>query len=309
MNKSKPLVSYVVPAYIDEESLEKCLDSINSQNYPRKEVIVVNDNGAESIKELIDDKFPKVKLISLPNNYGHAEASNIGFETAKGEYVAFLDDDSTLEENWTEKLVNKFQTSNKKVGVLEPKLIDQRDGEITNIRYSKEEELTKFTSAGVLAKKEALKEAGYYDEDFFIYKDDYDLAANILKSDYKILAFPEATTYHSYDPNIKPSSFEFFYATRNQLWFYWKHYDRYSALKFSAHKLLRSGVKSIFYGYKKEFAVAYISSFRNFWKYLIKENSELEELEKPSWSLLESLKSLKKLIKGDTTLQEKEKEE
>jgi GT2 family glycosyltransferase len=298
------LVSYIIPAYKDVDGLRECLRSIKKQKYEEKEIIVVIDGGNKEIREIIESEFKKVKMISLPRNYGHAGASNIGIETAKGKYVALLDEDSRIDEDWTSKLVSKFKSSHGGVGVIEPKLIDHKNGESKNVRYDEEKNLDIFTSAGVLAKKESLKDAEYYDENFFIYKDDYDLAANILNEGYEILAFPEATTYHTHDPDEKPSPFTFFYETRNQFWYYWKHYDRYNSLIMSLRHFTKTGLKSLNYGYKQRYVKAILSASRRFPDYFIHNNKPSKRLEYPHWTLDKLKKSLSRFFRGKSTFQE-----
>lgn len=304
MTNNKPVVSYFIPAYKDTKSLENCLNSIREQDYPNKEIIVTNDGNNKEVEQMIKDHFPEVKLINLPRNHGHAGASNIGLANTKGEYIAILDDDSVIGENWTSKLVNKFKKTNENIGVIEPKLIDRKDKKTTNIRYNEEKYLSKFTSAGVLAKKSVLESVNYYDENFFIYKDDYDLAARILKKDYKILSFPSVTTYHTHDPNAKPSPFAFFYSTRNSYWFCWKHYDQYNAIMFTFYHFTKRGLRSIKYGYKKEFLKASIGSLRGLKKYLISENEKCEELEYRSWNIKNIITSIARFFKGNSELRE-----
>jgi len=93
------LVSCVIPTYKRSDTLGRALDSILSQTYKNLEVLVVDDNEIGSqesleVKGIIDSYTDqRVKLVTQPKHINGAEARNAGIRAAKGEFVAFLDDD------------------------------------------------------------------------------------------------------------------------------------------------------------------------------------------------------------------------
>lgn len=96
-----PKLSVIVPVYNVELYLRQCLESILNQTLRDIEVICVNDGSPDKSAEIILDiirKDHRVRLINKENG-GLASARNKGLESAKGEYIAFLDSDDWLYSN------------------------------------------------------------------------------------------------------------------------------------------------------------------------------------------------------------------
>lgn len=87
----KPLVSIIVPTFNRRDLLLRALKSISVQMYAYHETIVVNDGG-EDVSKMVSG-FHKARYINLGRNYGLPAARNAGIREAKGEWIAYLDDD------------------------------------------------------------------------------------------------------------------------------------------------------------------------------------------------------------------------
>ena len=99
MTDEHPLVSVIIPVYNGARYLRPALESVLAQTYPRFEVIVVDD-GSTDDSGVIAQSFHDVRYIHQ-SNQGVAAARNNGIEAARGEFLAFLDQDDL----WTpEKL-------------------------------------------------------------------------------------------------------------------------------------------------------------------------------------------------------------
>lgn len=86
--------SIIIPAYNAEGYLQRCLDSIVSQDFANYEVIVIDDGSTDGTAPLLK-QYPQVKVISQPNQ-GMATARNRGLEMAQGDYILFVDSDDRL---------------------------------------------------------------------------------------------------------------------------------------------------------------------------------------------------------------------
>lgn len=97
---SKPLVSFIIPAFNSENYIHTCVDSILSQDCDdcHFEVIVV-DNGSTDLTVDTVRKYNQVKLISEPKK-GVSYARNTGVKNSSGELIAFVDSTVTLANNW-----------------------------------------------------------------------------------------------------------------------------------------------------------------------------------------------------------------
>ena len=102
-----PKISVIVPVYNTEKYIEKCLDSIISQDMKDIEVIVVNDgstdNSEEIIKKYVEQYPDKVKLYTQVNG-GLSSARNYGISKATGKYLCFVDSDDYIAKNLFDEL-------------------------------------------------------------------------------------------------------------------------------------------------------------------------------------------------------------
>lgn len=107
-------ISVIIPTYKRENFLEKSIKSILNQTYPWLELIVVDDdteNGsAREVVEKFDDK--RIKYFVNERKKGANGARNTGILNARGDYIAFLDDDDESLPNRLDKSV-KFMENNK----------------------------------------------------------------------------------------------------------------------------------------------------------------------------------------------------
>ncbi len=88
-----PLVSAIVATYNRADLVAQTLDSILAQSYPNLEVIVVDDGSTDGTGEMIRERYGDRVRYFRQDNAGPSAARNRGIEHARGEYVAFLDDD------------------------------------------------------------------------------------------------------------------------------------------------------------------------------------------------------------------------
>lgn len=94
----KGLVSIVVPTYFSEKYLEKCLESIVKQTYPKLEVIICDGASRDRTREIIsgfEKSYPFVRCIDKENE-GVSASRNLGIENTRGEYLQFVDSDDFL---------------------------------------------------------------------------------------------------------------------------------------------------------------------------------------------------------------------
>jgi glycosyltransferase involved in cell wall biosynthesis len=87
-----PLISCIVPVFNGERYLREALDSILSQTYRPLEILVVDDGSTDGTAALVAGYGDRVRSLFQPNA-GQAAARNLGLSEARGEFVAFLDQD------------------------------------------------------------------------------------------------------------------------------------------------------------------------------------------------------------------------
>ncbi len=95
MEKSKPLISIVIPTFNRADELSRCLDSIRLQTLQNFEVLICDDGSTDHTEDVYKQfkKYFNVKYFKLENFGGPARPRNIGIKESSGKYIAFLDSD------------------------------------------------------------------------------------------------------------------------------------------------------------------------------------------------------------------------
>ncbi len=88
----RPLVSVVIPAYNAERTLARAIRSALAQDWPRKEIIVVDDGSTDGTRVVVESFGDAARYIYQPSA-GAAAARNRGIKDSRGEFIAFLDAD------------------------------------------------------------------------------------------------------------------------------------------------------------------------------------------------------------------------
>jgi len=115
MNNTAPKISVIMSTYNRKEYLEKSVESILNQTFRDFEFVLVNNGSTDGSRELCEEyaqKDSRIKLINIDVNRGASGGKNRGLDEAKGEYVAFVDDDDYCEPTMVEflwELNNKYK--------------------------------------------------------------------------------------------------------------------------------------------------------------------------------------------------------
>jgi GT2 family glycosyltransferase len=194
------------------------------------EIIVVDNGSDDGTGAGLESDFDNVVYKRLDSNHGIG-AWNKGFEAARGGYIVILDDDSYPAFDLKEA-VAKFD-GDPTLGLIACNIIHNSSGnsEFSNEFTSRPERDTHyFIGCGAIARKDVLKAAGYYDERFFLYYNDNDLAARIIKNGFKVRFYREIKFIHKAALVHGRSGERFYFEFRNLLWYLIKNFPfRYLA--------------------------------------------------------------------------------
>jgi glycosyltransferase involved in cell wall biosynthesis len=94
MEEIPGLVSVVIPTFNRAQLCKKAVESALSQTYREIEVIVVDDGSTDNTREIVSSLDPRVRFLCQKNS-GVSAARNLGIQSARGEFIAFLDSDDT----------------------------------------------------------------------------------------------------------------------------------------------------------------------------------------------------------------------
>ncbi len=200
MSKEYPLISVIIPTYNGAKNIKRAITSILNQTYPNIEVIVVDDASKDNTVEIVESmKDSRIKLLRHKENKNGAAARNTGIRAAKGEYIAFLDDDdewlpeklmkqmqylSTKDPNeWKAALTGRSSITNgkKKDGLFD------REGDLRMTIYMMERSLGMGSS--LLISKEAVDEVGFFNEKYYRNQDVEYILRYLRK--YKLAVLPD----------------------------------------------------------------------------------------------------------------------
>lgn len=144
-------ITVIIPTYKPREYLWKCLESLNTQTLPssRFEIILVLNGCLEpynsQIKEFIE-KHPDLIIHFFHTDVGNvSNARNIGLANAKGNYIAFIDDDDYVSPYYLEKLLDKSNPDT--VGLCYPYAFNDSQDDI-QLPYSITQEYNKYAHSG-----------------------------------------------------------------------------------------------------------------------------------------------------------------
>lgn len=125
-----PLVSIIVLTCNGISMLRRNLPFVIEVEYPRFEVLVVNNGSSDGTAEYLRDniahlfknkKIP-LKIIRLEQNVGISEGRNVGIRNSNGKYITFLDDDARAKKNWLRKAVTLME-EDASIGIVQSKIL------------------------------------------------------------------------------------------------------------------------------------------------------------------------------------------
>lgn len=104
--RSKPLVSIIVPVYQVKDYIGECVESLIRQTYTNLEILLVDDGSMDGSGAICDEYASKDNRIRVihQENQGLSAARNAGLDRAAGEYVAFVDSDDAVLPDFIEVL-------------------------------------------------------------------------------------------------------------------------------------------------------------------------------------------------------------
>ena len=131
----KPLISIIAPVYkIPKEYLEQCFTSVIRQTYTNWELIIVDDGSQDGSGEYCDEfvkKDSRIKVIHQ-ENAGVSVARNNGIENSNGDYIAFIDSDDWIDEDYLQKFINRLNEVDYDICICSAKVERKTKSEIND---------------------------------------------------------------------------------------------------------------------------------------------------------------------------------
>jgi GT2 family glycosyltransferase len=242
-----------------------CLRSLVRVDYPRYEIVVVDNGSREPPRARIEAQFPSVTYLETPLNLGYAGGNNIGIRQALAQghdYVFVLNNDTIVEPDFLTRAIAAAE-STPAVGVIGIKILawdrpgcvwvaygrvtyhqslvrligyyEQDDG-----AYDEQREVDWVPGTAMLFPRRALERVGLFDEDFFAYHEDVDWCTRAREHGLRVIFTPGARIHHKGHRSSGGKGYvtpRQYLAGRNMVLFVRKHARWYQALRFLAFLL------------------------------------------------------------------------
>ncbi len=228
----------------DTSELIESLQRLISLSY---EIIVVDNASKENEALALQSKYPTIITIRSEQNLGFSGGNNLGICQAKGKYIFLLNNDTFIEEDTFQFLIEKIE-NNPKIGAVSPKIkfafpprniqfagylplssITLRNeligfGEEDKEQYENSTRTPYCHGAAMMVKKEVIEKVGYMPEIYFLYYEELDWCTQMEKAGYELWYEPLCTVYHKESQSTGQQSYlRTFYLTRNRLLYAWRN--------------------------------------------------------------------------------------
>ena len=278
-------VSVVTPNYNGEKFLKTFFESLNEDSECIDEVIIVDNGSTDNSRDYIKNNafnFP-VRLIENDENVGFSPAVNQGIMEARNEFIFSLNNDTEIKKGSIKVLVDLISSSDdifsvqaKMLQYDNKELIDDVGDEYNLLAWTKKtgenhasgeytevREIFSSCAGAAMYKKSLLNEIGMFDDNYFAYMEDVDLALRSKIHGYRNLLCPDAVVYHigSATSGSRYNEFKVRLAARNNVWTVYKNQP--IPMKIVNFIFLFFGffIKYIFF-VKKGFGSTYLSGIR-----------------------------------------------
>lgn len=241
--------SIVIPNLNGAKLLQSCLGSIQEaiKSCPNSkfEIILIDNGSTDNSVEIFKEYSNKYKI--LKSNHGFAQAVNIGIKLSSYEWVAVLNNDIKLNQNWFKNISKTNIHSN--IAAICGSVLNNNgtqfesqglhffySGKAKNINNK-----TKFSQhlinkppqtvwgasgAATVYNKTIIEEIGKFDETFFAYEEDVDLSLRINSAGYQTLLIPNCLSYHQGGATSnKMGNFRSYHDTKNWHYIIIKNYS------------------------------------------------------------------------------------
>jgi GT2 family glycosyltransferase len=257
-----PKVSINLVTWNGDRYVENCLRSVMNQTFKDYSVLIIDNGSTDETLALLDERYPQLKVIKHKDNFGFAKAHNQAIHWTKSDYVLCLNQDVVLAPEFLAELV-AFMDNHPMAGSCSGKIyrlqdeqetkyidtlglkifknfrvIDAASGEVDEGQYGVSDEVFGVSGALPFYRRKALEETlyqqEYFDESFFSYKEDVDLAFRLRLAGWESWRIAKAIAYHDrtvsapadkmtkvqvFKNRQRKSKFANYLSYRNQLYF------------------------------------------------------------------------------------------
>jgi GT2 family glycosyltransferase len=280
-----PRVSVVIPSWNGRQWLDLVLPSLERQRFRDFEVVVVDNGSTDGTAEHLRARRPGVRVLALESNLGFAAGVNRGIRETRGEYVALVNNDIELHEDFLGALVDALDSSPGAASVT-AKMLELRDrsvidgagdvlrwsglvvprgrGQRDTGQYDAPAEVFSACAGAALYRRTAFDEVGLFDEAFFAQMEDVDWGFRARLLGHGCRYVPGAVAYHAGSASMRrgerPDPWFWGLAVRNCIWMWAKCYPA-DAIVRHAHLLLGHELAGFYFALREGMARAQLRAW------------------------------------------------
>lgn len=240
----QPKVGYLVVSRNNQRTISQCLSSIVEQNYPAKKIYLLDNCSEDLTIELVEKNFPDVVIVKSKSNLGFATSNNrlvrLALTDKTIKYLALVNSDAEIDKNWTKLIVDSAETTVKGAGfqglTLQSLERDKVDSHHLYLRQNLQSiqfgfdlnrnlittdtrEVFGVNAAAAVYTRAFIEhepQQNLFEEKFFMYLEDVDVAFRAQLSGWKNYHVKGAIAYHIGSGSSKRYGFNWYMTCRNQ---------------------------------------------------------------------------------------------
>ena len=233
-----PQTSVIILNWNGKKFLQECLDSLGAQTYRDFETILIDNGSKDNSAAFVQELYPWVRLVALPENTGFSGGNNRGLAECRGDYIVTLNNDTKVEPEFIAELV-KVAESDSAIGMVAAKMLNFYEtgridsvgirvttaglgvnrgvGETDRGQYDAAGEVFGACAGAALYRRAMLDEVGFFDAAFSAYYEDTDLAWRARLAGWRCVTAPGAVVYHVHSATSgRMSPFTVYQVQRNK---------------------------------------------------------------------------------------------
>ena len=247
-------ISIIIVSYNTVNLTLECLASIPASDGLEKEIFVVDNSSTDNSVAMITERFPQVNLIANKENLGFGAANNQVLPHCRGRYILFLNPDTTIVPDTLQKAVF-YMDENSDIGLAGAKILNP-DGSLqpsVSYKYPGEKfagseiaglagKIACVMGAFMIARNDLIQKLEGFDEDFFIYGEDQDLAWRIREKGFSIGYIEDAKVFHwggQSEVGATPAAV-FEKKLKSEYLFYRKHYSSQTIARIKRAQIIKA---------------------------------------------------------------------
>ncbi len=221
--------------------LRACLDSLQQQRFRDFRTVVVDNASTDGSADGLEQAFPGIRVLRSPTNLGFAAGNNLALrEAGAARWIALLNPDAVARPDWLEQLMSAADT-HPQFSLFSSRLLADDAGTVLDGAgdayhlwglpwrvghgqraagaFLEAREIFAPCAAAALYRREVFEATGGFDEDFFCYVEDVDLAFRARLLGHRTLYVPESIAIHIGSGVVgRHSDFQIYHGHRNLVW-------------------------------------------------------------------------------------------